>query len=463
MDFSLTLTNEQHTHLQAALFPGDGLEAAAILLCGTAAGRQRHRLIVQSVHPIPLTECSVRSPNQLTWNTEYIVPYLEQALDKGLAVVKVHSHPGGYAQFSQIDDDNDRVTLPAIDAWVERDDVIHGSAVMLPDGRVFGRVLGFHEQFQPFQVVNVVGDDLLYWYHAPEVRASEFAASHIQMFGERTFAMLRQLSVAIVGCSGTGSPVVEQLARYGVGQLTLVDDDIIETRNLNRVLNATQQDADLRRPKVDVLGDIVEKMGTGTTVRRLQANLYSSETIKAVSECDVIFGCMDTVDGRYLLNQLATYYSIPYIDLGVRIDADTRSDHSGDIQSIGGGVHYLKPGQSLISRHLFDMEDVVAAGRKRKDPASYAKELQDGYIRGAPVRRPAVISLNMAVASLGVIELLARLHPFRYGSNKAYEHVQVDLMDISMTADPAPEHDSRLCAKIGLGDRKPLLDDFELS
>lgn len=463
MDFTLTFTDQQHSQLQAALFPGDDLEAAAILLCGTAAGKQRYRLIVHTVHPIPLEECSIRSPYQLTWNTEYIVPLLERALEQGLAVVKVHSHPGGYAQFSVVDDENDEVTLPQIAAWIERDDLVHGSAVMLPDGQIFGRVLAFDGRFEPFKVVNVVGDNLLYWHHSQDTEASEFAASHIQMFGERTFAMLRQLSIAVVGCSGTGSPVVEQLARYGVGKLILVDDDIIEIRNLNRILNATQLDAELGRSKVDVLGDMIEKMGTGTAVRRLPINLYKSAAVKAVSECDVIFGCMDTVDARYLLNKLATYYSIPYIDLGVRIDADTRNHHIGDIQTIGGGVHYLKPGHSLMSRHLFDMEDVRAAGLKRRDPPSYAKELQDGYIRGVPVRRPAVISLNMAIASLGVSELLARLHPFREGSNKHYEHVQVDLMDMSMTADPASDYDAALCAKIGLGDRKLLLDDFELS
>ena len=463
MDFTLTLTDQQHSQLHAALFPGDELEAAAILLCGTAAGKQRHRLIVHTVHPIPLEECSVRKPNQLTWNTEYIVPLLEQALNKALAVVKVHCHPGGYAQFSSIDDENDLVTLPAIDAWVERDDLVHGSAIMLPDGRIFGRVLSLDDQFQPFTVVNVVGDDLLYWHHIHKIGATEFASSHVQMFGERTFNLLRGLSIAVVGCSGIGSLVVEQLARYGVGELILVDDDIIEERNLNRVLNATQRDADLGRLKVDVLGDMVERMGTGTAVRRLQVNLYTPAAVNAVSESDVIFGCMDTVDGRYLLNRLATYYSIPYIDIGVRIDADTRSDHIGEIQTIGGGIHYLKPGHSLMSRHVFDLEDVRAAGLKRKDPNSYAQELQDGYIRGVTVRRPAVISLNMVIASLGVSELLARLHPFREGPNKDYEHLQLDLVDMSMTADPAPDHDAVLHTKIGLGDRKLLLDDFELS
>lgn len=50
---------------------------------------------------------------------------------------------------------------------------------------------------------------------------------------------MRRLSIAIIGCSGTGSPVVEQCMRLGAGELVLVDDDRIEDRNINRILNST--------------------------------------------------------------------------------------------------------------------------------------------------------------------------------------------------------------------------------
>ena len=49
------------------------------------------------------------------------------------------------------------------------------------------------------------------------------------------------MSIAVVGCSGTGSPVIEQLARLGVGRLVLVDPDRVEEKNLNRIVNATRE------------------------------------------------------------------------------------------------------------------------------------------------------------------------------------------------------------------------------
>ena len=57
--------------------------------------------------------------------------------------------------------------------------------------------------------------------------------------GQKT-PKLQNLSVAVVGCSGTGSPVIEQLARLGVGRLLLVDPDVVKVKNLNRILNTTR-------------------------------------------------------------------------------------------------------------------------------------------------------------------------------------------------------------------------------
>ena len=70
-----------------------------------------------------------------------------------------------------------------------------------------------------------------------------------------------------------------------------------------------------------MLGDAVERTELGTEVIRLPKNLWNPDVIRAVAQCDVVFGCMDTVDGRYLLNALSTYYTIPYFDIGVRLDA----------------------------------------------------------------------------------------------------------------------------------------------
>jgi len=271
---TLSLTGEQHDRLQSLLLPSDGREAVAIALCGRRAGQHKHRLLVREIHPIPPDAYSQRTVLSVTWSTDAIAPLLDKAEEQKLSVIKIHSHPNGYKHFSELDNTSDHDLLPAVRGWVEAD-IPHGSCVLLPDGQMFGRTLWRGGTFTPISCISVVGPDIHFWHHLENrSRLPEFTASHAQAFGQGTTNLLRHLSVAVVGCSGTGSPVIEQLARLGVGKLVLVDDDIVEDRNVNRILNSTMQDAREQRPKVDVLAEAINRMGLGTSVLALQKDLW---------------------------------------------------------------------------------------------------------------------------------------------------------------------------------------------
>ena len=120
MEVTLTLTIEQHEHLKKHLFPGDGCEAVAVILCGRRAGDRRHRLVAREVHPIPYDWCSERTPVRVTWSTDVIVPLLDLAEKDELTVVKIHSHPNGRARFSGTDDEGDNRFIPTIRDWFEK-------------------------------------------------------------------------------------------------------------------------------------------------------------------------------------------------------------------------------------------------------------------------------------------------------------------------------------------------------
>ena len=178
----------------------------------------------------------------------------------------------------------------------------------------------------------------------------------------------------------------------------------------------------------------------------------------------MLFGCMDSIDGRYLLNALATYYTLPYFDIGVRLQAVPSDPGKGErIREVCGTVNYLRPGRSsLMSRGLYTMSDVAAAGLRRNDPDAHAQQVKDGYIRGAVVQRPAVISVNMFAASLAVNEFSARLHPFREEPNAAWAAVEFSLASMELFGDPDEGICELLAGKVGKGDVTPLLDVLEL-
>jgi hypothetical protein len=69
MNVTLSISVDQHALLAAHLFPGDGLEAAALLLCGGSSHQGRYRLSVREVIPLDHDKCTERStasPGRLT-------------------------------------------------------------------------------------------------------------------------------------------------------------------------------------------------------------------------------------------------------------------------------------------------------------------------------------------------------------------------------------------------------------
>jgi hypothetical protein len=379
---------------------------------------------------------------------------------KEYAILKIHSHPNGCEAFSPTDDESDNVLFNSIFCWTEGKHP-HASAIMLPDpeGTIFGRAIFPDGTFQPLDSILIPGDDLRFWTHS-NCRSPGFAQRHVQLFGEGPIRRLQEMAIAVVGCSGTGSPVIEQLARLGVGRLVIVDPDKVEEKNLNRILNSTREDASFQRLKVDVLKRAIDAMGLSTEVETFAQDIRNPEALKAVAECDVIFGCVDSIDGRHLLNRLATFYSIPYFDLGVRLD----SDGNGGISEAYGVVNYLKPdGSTLMDRKLYSEEKLRSAGLRLTDPLAYREQIKKGYIGGTDEDRPAVISINMQVASTAVNEFLARLHPYRTYNNADSSSVRISFVHGAVRLEPESNHSGMFSQYIGRGDFRPLLNMPALS
>jgi molybdopterin/thiamine biosynthesis adenylyltransferase len=316
--------------------------------------------------------------------------------------------------------------------------------------------------FHPVGMVGLVGDDIDFWFADAGREVPEFARRHAQVFGTGTVDCLRRLRVAVIGCSGTGSPLIEQLVRLGIGRLVLVDSDRVEWRNLNRIYMTTAADANLNRYKVEVLAEAIGRIGLGTEVIPIAKDLATPEAVRAVATCDLVFGCMDSVYGRDILGRLASSYTLPYLDLGVQLTALP----DGGVDQITGAIHYLQPGKSsLKSRGIYDSEDVRAEVMKRDDPIEYEKQLQQKYIRGVQEDRPAVISVNTMVASMAVNEMLARIHRFRYDGNDAYAvqrytvHEPYAFLESEGSLKVCPV----LSKEVGRGDTIPLLDKPELT
>lgn len=459
MEYNLAISGRDHLRLRKHLYPGDGLEAVAIVLCGRFQRNDYQRLLAHEIIPVPYEDCLTRSPDKVTWSTNLLIPHLERAAKKGFAVLKIHSHPNGYPSFSNTDNEADRELFESVFGWVNNDRP-HGSAVMLPDGTLFGRVIRPDLSFEAIQKISIVGDDLHFWSTMKFPVSDAFAARTMQTFGEGTTSRLKGLKVGVVGCSGTGSVLIEQLVRLGVGHLVLIDPDNIEAKNINRIIHSTMNHAASGAYKVDVLRQAIESIGIGTKVTGIAGNIYDNrDHIAELASCDVLFGCVDTIDGRHLLNQVGTFYLLPYFDLGIKLV----SDGKGGISQIMGTVHYVQPGKSsLLTRGVYNSEGLRSASLYRKDRRHYEQQRISGYIVDVVVNSPAVISINSQVASLAVNEFLARIHPYRYDDNAEFAINRVSFTDGYTQHEREGDPDQYLNKFVGRGDMDPLLNMPEL-
>ncbi|MGX1927995.1 HesA/MoeB/ThiF family protein [Flagellimonas sp. 2504JD4-2] len=429
------------------------MEALAFVVCGRLNHEGDNWLLAHEVFLMPYEKCS-RDVDYVSWKTEHIEHLLEKAKDKGLAIVKVHSHFVANSDFSKLDDVSDRSFFEAVYGWSDSE-LPHASIVMYPDGSMNGRTIQSDLSFAAIPKITVIGDSIRSFTNSfqTEPVGKEFVRNQ-QAFGKKTTKMLRGLKVGVVGCSGTGSPVIEQLVRLGVGTIVLVDADLIEHKNLNRIVGSTSSDAEAKRLKVEAIKNHIERMGLGTKVIIFPALIQESrEAIDALASCDIVFGCVDSVEGRFYLNRISTYYLVPLIDIGVKLVADGE----GGIDSINGNIHYVNPGsKTLLERGVFTQEQLTAESLRRMSPQEYEK--RKAYFDNLEVESPAVISVNMAFAAFAVNEMLARFHPFRYSDNKRFSHTSINLSDWDINSYEVEKSMLRSTSKhIGIGNLEPEL------
>lgn len=446
----LRMTGDQRRSIMDHLFDGSGLEAVSVALLGRAAYDGRTALTVHRIRHVPHSACERRADG-VVWPTSLLKGLLAEAAAGGMGVMRIHSHPGGFDRFSEVDDVSDAELFDAVDL---RAPGLHASVVMLPDGSMFGRRLEAGQVLGLLDRIAVVDNDLEFYDRPVERAARDFDLRHRQLFGDGTTDLLAGLSVGVVGASGTGSPVIEMLARLGVGRIVIVDPDFAEHKNLNRIWGSTRADADAGTAKAIMMRDHLARIGLGTVVEAHVARVEEPTVIAALATCDLMFGCVDSVEGRDVLNRIATFHTMPFVDLGVRLDADG----SGGVSSVSAGVRWLTPGRSsLRTRGVYDERDLYAERLHRTDPERYADQLARGYVKGVAVDRPAVISINTATAGAAVNELLARLHPFRSVDNAGYATTKLLFTHARTKGMPEGLVDEELVRHVGRGDADPPL------
>lgn len=414
-DLKLSLTASDHLLLRNHLFPGDGFEAVSILICGRT-GSRHERLCVSEIILIPHETCTIRTAVRVDWSGDY----LEQAIDAadriGGSIILIHSHPGGFFGFSDLDDESDAVSIPSLRFGSANESIPHGSAIMIPSGEIKARLYDHSGNPHPIRHILSIGEDIK--------QLDEPSAPPVLPFSSQMTCDLNGKSACVIGASGTGSVVIENLCRRGIGKIVLIDFDLIEHKNLNRILNSTIQDAEAARFKTKMLQEVIRKYRCDIEIITVETSVQSEKAIVAASGCDVLFSCVDTMEARYYCELMCRTFVQPLIDVGVTIPTAQREKEAVRILDVCGRVDYVHPdGPSLSDRGVVTPEGLHAEYLLRVDPEAFVRNIEEGYIRGIPEEAPSVVTLNMIGAALAVEEWIARCYPYRHEGNGEHDRV----------------------------------------
>lgn len=455
----IKITEEMHLELKNHLHNGDGLEALAFALCGRLEYNKDSFLLVHNLFLVPYDKCD-RTEVTVSWKTEDVQELLEECYAKGWGLIKLHSHFVNNSDFSELDDNSDKSFFEGFYGWMDND-LPNASVIMYPDGSMKGRTVTSDLSFEPVQRISVVGEEIKFFdYQEHSVSKDEFFTRNLQAFGSKTTQQLKKMKIGVVGCSGTGSPLIEMLFRLGVGTLVIVDPDIMGKENLNRIVSSKLSDAEDERFKVDVIEEYIKSVDIGTEVVKFPCLLQESrDVVNELASCDFLFGTVDSVEGRHYLNQISTYYLIPLIDVGVRLSADGK----GSVDSIIGNVDYVFPNsKTLLERGVYTQEQLAKESLRRVNEEEFIK--RQAYFDNVEMPSPAVISVNSTCSTFAVNEMLGRIHPYRYSSNSRFSRTVINLSDWDINNYPTEMTKDTLHSKnIGVGRLEPNLNIYEIS
>jgi len=391
----LRILESQWSPFVESLCGRQDVETAGVILAERLHGGT---LLARHCLAIPEDGYQIRQVDRLRIDPVAFNRLVRLARDRGLSVITIHTHPGtDRPWFSSADDQGDSRLMPSLFAQMAGP---HGSVVVagetrIPTARVWSGSGAVDEV-----TVRVVGRVLR--THAPGASTdgnSSCFDRQLLALGAAGQATLRTLHVAIVGLGGTGSVALAQLAHLGIGKLTVIDGDRVDSSNVSRVFGSTRADAG-KTWKVDVAQRYVRELGLATRVIALRGHLGPEIAPTHFEDADVVLSCVDKHTPRALLNRMAYEKGIPLIDVGSAF----RLDDHGRIASGAGRVVVVGPGRPCLA--CWGHIDPDRLRIESLSPTDRATAVAEGYISGADVPQPSVVAFNTAVAGAAVIELL---------------------------------------------------------
>lgn len=426
------ISRTDYETLSEHLRRGNGIEYAAYLTAGTfsyeSGGRSVIEFLVNEVVGLPPHEYDGHGVGTVSLTGSSIRQMADRAAPSShyvddRAILIAHNHPGSTTpRYSKRDDATEPDTFQPLTSDGEGP---HGSLLLGEEG-ITGRVWPADparirtdgvEATSPIDEIVIVGETELERIRTtdsqlpslPDTPSDPMRARQTLAHGAEGNARLRATHVAVVGAGGLGSLIIQTLTRLGVGKMTAIDPDVVETTNLSRIVGAQPEDAGSAEltptgsettpaawseaspqaglPKIEAMERLVANADPSIGFRGVCAGIETERGLNAALEADILVTATDNETSRDIISEAGQRYLRPVFDAGTSITAQENSLHGIESTFVmHGAPRPCRNCLGLANRERIRVEDAD------EEDLVYGLNMLEG-------EQPAVITINNYPAS----------------------------------------------------------------
>jgi len=216
-------------------------------------------------------------------------------------------------------------------------------------------------------------------------------------------SLLHNISVAVVGLSGGGTQVATQLAGLGVGEIIGIDAQRVTPDNLIATDEFGWADTLLHRRKTAAARSKVWWINRRVRFTQVNVPVPEKAALEALKRSDIIVGCVNNLHARADLQEIASRYCIPYVDIGLGLYPLDPEDDFSEIAAVSGHVFTFVPGGPCLWCTGFLTEEKLRLEAGGADRSYLRRNLAARGKRDSVVY---VASFNGVLACLAVGDVL---------------------------------------------------------
>lgn len=405
MKYSVVIEEKTNNILKEFLLKDSYQEDLCFALYSFSTGATRITGIIKSVILPKPGDRNLHG--NASFNSSFLDRVSQIAIKKNYGICFIHSHPFNGWQGMSVDDVNaEKMLAPRVKGATNHPLL---GMTLSQDGVWSAR---FWNKIKPrtykrfwCESVRIVGKGFSIFFDdkiLPSPVFKEEFERTISAWGENKQCIISRIKVGIVGVGSVGSQIAEALLRTGVMQITLLDFDTVEKRNLDRLHSVDKRD--IGYLKTEVYARILNriKLISKQHVKSIPYSIIEKEGFEAILDCDIVFCCVDRPWPRFVLNMISYTCLIPVVDGGIDASYSKKSDN---IEQARWRTFTVAPGRRCMKcMEQYKPEDVSLEQTGFLEDPTYIKGLEKNHFIN---RGENVYAFSLGLAGIQVQQFLS--------------------------------------------------------